>query len=295
MNKLLVTALIASGLLASTMVSAEEVSGRGWYVGATAGYGRSNGGDIRQTGTAHARVPFVLDEADEYDLPVNVTGKAKNEDFGLGGLSVGYEWGTSSNIKPSIEFEGLYLSGNQKAHLKNKNTEVAVTPGTSTPVGENVEPGDHTFSNSADMRSFALMVNGIVGFDTGTIFTPYVGAGVGMAKTKLKNAKSAQTCKLYNGEGSCGLEMSNSQVVNHFNSDDSDSDYVFAAQAKLGVRAELSKAVSMFAEYRYLRLNSADYKFGSTVYQTHVETDAWRVKTDSTDFHFGTVGVQYAF
>jgi len=296
MNKLLASILVISGLLSSA-ASYAETSGRGLYLGAFAGAGRSNGDEVSQTGTAYANRSVIYPTGEEYRLPVDVSGKLKDDNFGLGGVSVGYEWATVGMVKPALEFEALYLSGDQKANLKNKRDEVGISRIGNEPLpDETVYAGNHTFKDSFDMRSFALMVNGVLGFETGTMFTPYAGAGIGMAKVKMKNSRSAQTCKFYTDVNpTCSLEMSGNQVVNHFNSDDSDSDYVFAAQAKLGVRAEFTKNVSMFAEYRYLRLNSADYKFGRTAYDTHLETDPWKVKTDATDLHFGLVGVQYAF
>jgi len=294
MKKVVILAWTIVGLLTAS-TSFAEGNGRGLYLGAFAGAGRSNGDGIEQTGQAYAYAPKYEGE-EQYRLPVDVSGKLKDDNFGIGGVSVGYEWAATGMVKPALEFEALYLSGDQKANLKNKRDEVGISRDGNLPLDEEtVYAGNHTFKDSFDMRSFALMVNGVLGFETGTMFTPYAGAGIGMAKVKMKNSKSAQTCKFYGNEGSCTLEMSGNQVVNHFNSDDSDSDYVFAAQAKLGVRAEFSKNVSMFAEYRYLRLNSADYKFGRTVYDTHLETDPWKVKTDATDLHFGLVGVQYAF
>jgi len=295
MNKLIASLLIGLGLSLPAITHA-ETTGRGIYFGLLGGYGHANSGDLRQTGTAFARPPFV-DEEDIYNLPVNVNGKIKGDNFGLAGLQLGYEWGSMGFVKPSLEFEGLVLGGNQKANIKNKYDEVAVNPDTGLPVGETVLAGDHQFKYSSDMRSFALMWNGNLGFDTGTFLTPYVGAGIGFAKVSQRNAKSIQTCKFYNGEGECAIETNGpgGEVINHFNTDDRDSDYVTAAQAKLGLRAELSKNISMFAEYRYLRLSSASYKFGQTEYLNHVETATWKVKSDATDFHFGNVGLQFSF
>ena len=186
----------------------------------------------------------------------------------------------------------MFFWGNQNTNLSNKNQEDAIG------ADVYVAAGDHTFTNSSNMNSFALMLNGLLSLDTGTIFTPYAGAGVGFAKVRLSNAKSVETCKKRGGSGICRIETSggiDGPVVNHFNTDDNASDTVFAAQAKLGVRAELSKNVSMFAEYRYLRLNSASYTFGNTEYPDHFQTEKWKVQSNSTSLNFGIVGIQYAF
>lgn len=281
--------------LLSSLSSFAEGNSRGLYLSAFSGAGRSNGDEMRQTGQAYAYEP-KYDHGEEYRLPVDVSGTIKDNSFGIGGLGIGYEWESVSVIKPSLEFEVLYFNGNQDANLKNKQNEVGISRNTGELLGdETIFPGNHSFSNSQKMRSFALMLNGLVGFNTGTIFTPYVGVGFGMAKVKMKDAKSAQTCKFYGAVGSCSVEMSGSQVVNHFNSDDEDSDYVFTTQAKLGVRAELTKNISIFGEYRYIRLNATNFKFGRTVYDDHLDTDTWKIKNDATDMHFGLVGLQYTF
>jgi opacity protein-like surface antigen len=295
LNMKLITKLLFCTCLLLSFSTFAESSGRGLYLSAFAGVGRLDGDDMHQTGQAYAYVP-KFNGVEEYRLPVDVSGNIQNENFGMGGLNVGYEWAPVGIIKPALELEVLYMSGNQNANLKNKQNEVGISRDTGQILpDETIFPGNHSFSNSYQMRSFALMLNGVIGFDTGTILTPYAGAGIGMARIKMNNSKSAQTCKFSGAVGSCNLETSGNQVVNHFNSDDSDSDYVFATQAKLGVRAELSKNISMFGEYRYVRLNAADFKFGRTVYADHLDTDAWNVKTDATDIHSGLVGLQYTF
>jgi opacity protein-like surface antigen len=289
-----ILAMTSSCLLSSISAFAEGNS-RGLYLSVFAGAGRSNGDEMRQTGQAYAYEP-KYNHGEEYLLPVDVSGNIKNDNFGMGGLGIGYEWASVGAIKPALEFELLYFNGNQNANLKNRQNEVGISRenGELLP-DETIFPGNHSFSNRYKMGSFGMMLNGLVGFDTGTIFTPYFGAGLGMAKIKMRDSKSAQTCKFYGEVGSCSIEMSDNQVVNHFNSDDSGSDYVFATQAKLGVRAELSKNISMFGEYRYVRLNAANFRFGRTIYDDHLDTSAWKVKTDATDMHFGVLGLQYIF
>ena len=106
------------------------------------------------------------------------------------------------------------------------------------------------------------------------------------------NAKSYQTrpsgVELINGAGT--------GPVNHFNSEKHDAVVAFTEQAKVGIRAEIDTHWSAFAEYRYLHVESSQYKFGSTDYPGyHVETSHWKVENDGMNLHAGLVGVQYAF
>ena len=75
------------------------------------------------------------------------------------------------------------------------------------------------------IRSYALMANGYYRLDTGTMFTPYVGAGAGGAL----------------------LSVDADSVGGNF----SDSDFAFAYQAMGGVAAEITPQVSAGLEYRY--------------------------------------------
>jgi opacity protein-like surface antigen len=75
------------------------------------------------------------------------------------------------------------------------------------------------------IRSYALMANGYYRLDTGTIFTPYVGAGAGGAL----------------------LSIDADSVGGNFR----DSDFAFAYQAMGGVAADITPRVSAGLEYRY--------------------------------------------
>jgi opacity protein-like surface antigen len=263
---------------------------RGFYTGVFGGAGRSTDSTMTQSSVVYAT---------DFLLPVNVSGDTKNANFGIAGFTAGHEWALSNVVKSAIEVEGFYFWGDQKANLSNKNRETALPGANPNPEGY-VAAGDHTFKNSFDMKSFAFMLNGVVSFDTKSIFSPYVGGGVGLARVQLDNGNSIQTCKKSNGAGSCGIETSptgggGAPVVNHFNTDNSGSDTVFAAQAKLGVRAKLSNNLSTFVEYRHLHLNSASYKFGNTDYPDHLPTDKWKVESDNAGLHYAILGMQYAF
>jgi hypothetical protein len=83
--------------------------------------------------------------------------------------------------------------------------------------------------------------------------------------------------------------------VNHFNSKNKSNDFALAAQLKLVLLTDIDKNRSTFAEYRYLSVDSTDYKFGSTVYAEHSLTNNWNLMIDSMGIHNGLVGVEYVF
>jgi opacity protein-like surface antigen len=83
--------------------------------------------------------------------------------------------------------------------------------------------------------------------------------------------------------------------VNHFNSRDDASDIAFAVQVKGGVRYQLSERISLFAEYRLVRLAATAHTFGSTVYFDHAPTDNWVLRNGAMNLHNGLFGVRYGF
>lgn len=110
------------------------------------------------------------------------------------------------------------------------------------------------------IRSYALMANGYYRLDTGTAFSPYVGAGVGGAL----------------------LTIDADSVGGNF----SDDSLEFAYQAMAGIEAEISPQVSAGLEYRYFGTTQpsfADAPAGMSVdvdpdYNTHniLATLTWR-------------------
>ena len=297
-KKIIASLLMAIGVSAFNLAYADE--GRGIYVGAFGGVGRSDNQDVEQTGVAHKRGDYAVSGYADFDLKVDVKGKAKRDTSGLGGVHVGYEWATTSfKVKPAVELELMYMSSKQESDLANPNTEVisnigTISGGHADPtdlVAEHYAGGEHRFRNSMDMNMGLLMVNGLMTYDSESIFKPYVGAGVGLALINMNSAVSYQT----NPSGPIEQTSDTHENVNHFNSKTHSTDYAFAGQLKLGVRAEITKNVYAFAEYRYLYVSSTDYTFGSTVYTGHAPTDNWNVKNESMGLHNGLVGVEYAF
>lgn len=298
-------------LFTSALLSVGTAHADGLYVGAFGGIGSTADQSVEQLGTAHKGFVHTVDGQDEYytyDLLVDVDGTNEHETAAVFGGQIGYQWNTDSAFKPAVEVEGIYLSANQRSNLVNLEddgvTNIKVTDGgVPTAVTDHnaidmvtdhvletpLSAGHHTFANTSKMKVALFGLNGVFTYDTGSKLKPYVGAGAGLAFVKMGDAVSLQT-----GPGA-NPELDGGVPVNHFNSRDNAEDIAFAVQAKAGVRYQLTQSVSLFAEYRYIRLDATDYSFGSTVYPGHAPTDNWVVKNGAMSLHNGLVGVRFGF
>lgn len=84
--------------------------------------------------------------------------------------------------------------------------------------------------------SVSAMVNGYVDIPTGTVITPYVGAGIGFARVDAK------------GYGSAGTDFLD------------DGDTSFAYQAMTGLDFAFDDALSVYAEYKYFVVDNVNMR-----------------------------------
>lgn len=236
------------------------------YVGAFGGQLFSNSTKFVQTGTA------FFSEAEGGPLAVDARGSSKKQSTGFGGVQIGYEWknwGCSEwNITPAAELEAFFYRHNHKAHLINQ------TDPTRLP--------EHDFADTFRSTVGVYLVNGVFSLNNCCFgnFTPYVGGGVGVAHLRIHGAKSVQVAPPEAG-------------VNHFNADRDDRSWAFAAQAKVGLRYNFCERFHIFAEYRYVYVDSTRFIFGSTVYPTHAPTSTWDVQQKSNNYNAWVLGVQF--
>ena len=303
--------IVASTVSCAATANAADGNG-GFYIGAFGGVASTGGQAVEQTGTAHKGFSHE-GEYYTYDLTVDVTGKAARKTGAVLGGQIGYEFATSSAVKPAIEVEGIFLSAKQRADLANAQDEGVINVGviadgvksavtdadTLAMVREHVlstplTAGEHRFANTATANVALFTLNAVLSYETGSKFVPYVGAGAGIAFTNLRNAESLQTAP---GGVEYGTETVGgaSVPVNHFNSRTHASDSAFAVQAKAGLRYKLCGRAQLFAEYRLAHVASTSFGFGSTVYATHAPTDNWVVRNASSSMHVGTIGVRLGF
>lgn len=238
------------------------------YVGAFGGGLYSNSTQVTQMGTAY------FEEEVGGPLAVFARGKTKKNSAGFGGIQFGYELSQNPincgcadwSLSPALEVEGFWYSHTKKGHLINPTNRLP----------------EHDFNDSFPMDVGVYLSNVVFSLNNSCLgeFTPYVGGGVGATRISVKKARSIQVAPLEAG-------------INHFNSDRCDSTWAFAAQAKVGLRYNICKALHIFAEYRYLYIDSSKYVFGSTMYPNHVPTSPWNVKVKNIHYNAFTVGIQY--
>ena len=236
------------------------------YVGAFGGGIYSNSSRASQYGTA------FFTEADGGPLSVIAEGHLDKTSTGYGGVQLGYEWAPRPvflgwALAPATELEVFFFKHKKKGHLINQTV--------------NGLP-EHDFADSFHMNSSVILANIVLAFNNDCLFglTPYAGGGIGATRVSLQKADSFQTNPLESG-------------INHFNSNRSDSTWAFAAQAKAGLRYNFCESFHIFAEYRYLYVDAANYILGATNYTTHVPTSPWNVKVKNTNYNAFAVGVQF--
>lgn len=239
-----------------------------FYIGAFGGENYSNKTRLSQQGTA-----FFFEEFGGA-LAVYAQGNARKTSTGFGGAQIGYEllqnpWnlGCSDwNITPAAEIEAFFYSHTKKGDLINPTDRL----------------DEHDFRNSFPMDVGVYLVNGIFSINSCCLgsFTPYIGGGIGAANLSIHKAKSFQIDPPEPG-------------VNHFNSKRHDSDWAFAAQAKTGVRFNFCERFHIFAEYRFLFVDSSSYIFGSTVSPGHAVTSPWNVDVKNMYYNSFAVGIQF--
>lgn len=239
------------------------------YISAFGGGGQSLKTNIRQTGIA------FLSDAEGGPLDVDARGSWKGSNAALGGANIGYrlqpqEFG-GMGFTPAVELEGYYLT-----RLNNDSTGDLINELDTDRLPE------HDFVNRLPMDGGVFLANGVLAFNIPNFCAAqlYVGGGIGAAKTWINGANSLQVSPL-------------EADINHFNSKRNDSNWAFAAQAKVGLRYELTANWSVFAEYRYLHVNSSNYTFGDTRYPDHAPTTSWKVKVRSMDYNLGVAGIQF--
>lgn len=238
------------------------------YVGGFGGGLFSESTKMSQEGTA-----FFL-EAQGGALAVLAEGKAKRRSTGFGGVQFGYEWLPSLNncecsswtLAPAAEFEAFFYSNKRRGLLINPTERLDA----------------HDFVVSFNMHSTVLLANVVFSLDNPSWcgFTPYVGGGIGAGRISIRNAKSIQADPPEVG-------------VNHFNSKRSDSSWAFAAQAKAGLRYNITGSFHIFGEYRYLYIDSSNYILGSTVFPGYAVTSPWNFKVKNIQYNAFVVGIQY--
>lgn len=209
--------------------------------------------------TLHSR---LLGAAAALALLLPVAAQA-NDGFYLGGnVGVGiptdseFSDGTNNDVELDLGFAGILSAGWQFENGIRLQGEFAARL-------NNV--GDITGAGSAapfdgDLNVYSLMADVIYGIPTGTKFTPYIGAGAGIARVSADSIGTTLTTTV------------------------DDDDTVFAYQAIAGVEYAIHPNLYAGLDYRYFR--TADLEFTSAA-ATQVDADY--------ENHTITVGLRYLF
>lgn len=242
-----------------------EPSNSRFYIGAFGGGIYSDSCKVNQYGTAY------FPEAVLGPLPIIAEGHLNKPSTGFGGVQIGYECSkpvcSGWSIAPAGELEAFFFSHKKKGHLVNRTV---------------VGLPEHDFHDSFHMDSSVILANLVLSLNNDCLcgFTPYVGGGIGASRVSINKADSLQVRPVEAG-------------VNHFNSNRHDSNWAFAAQAKAGLRYNICQRFHIFAEYRYLYVDTSHYVLGSTNYATHVPTSPWNVRVKNVNYNAFAIGVQY--
>jgi opacity protein-like surface antigen len=245
----------------------EQPSCNRLYIGAFGGGIWSDKNRVTQYGTA-----FFPEPPDSIG-PLSIIGEGhlKKTSTGFGGAQVGYEWSrpvcSDWVLATAGELEVFFFKHKKKGHLINQTVRGL---------------DEHDFADSFHMNSSVILANVVLSINNDCLcgISPYVGGGIGAARVSLHKADSLQVEPPEAG-------------VNHFNSNRNDSSWAFAAQAKIGVRYNFCQMFHIFAEYRYLYVDAANYIFGATNYPNHVPTSAWNVKVKNMNYNAFALGIQF--
>ena len=184
-----------------------------------------------------------------------------HDDLGyVGGLKLGYNFESwdlglgAFRIQPAIELEGFYQGCNLDSDY---STSIRLGPYTTSASGY----------LRGNLSTAAFFTNGIFRLKTGTIVTPYIGAGIGGEYLSLSNVKAGgQYRETSEGMGQV-VTPDQTQVAagNGGSNLPSEDDVVFAAQALGGFDIEIAAHWVVFTEYKYTVGFNPDFNFGEVV------------------------------
>ena len=186
----------------------------------------------------------------------------------VGGLKVGYnfksyDFGDGFGLQPAVEVEAYYLNSYSKQSY-------AASSDTFYPPN----------AYRARYNDAAFMLNGLARFKTGTLFTPYLGAGIGGE---------------YLSNSSVSLYAPSLGVKAHLAGDD---DLVFAVQGIAGVDIEVAKHWDIFTEYKFIAGIDPTLSNTTTFFNVPAVANGNYVAKYQPDYlgqHLITAGLKYNF
>ncbi len=216
-------AVLAAAIAAPAAAQSEDKSGP--YFGVSGGIALPSDSD--NSGEFDAAVPATADFAEIPEATELEWQSEFNNGFAISGQA-GYAFENGFRV----ELEGSYTEYNVDSHsgLTVGGADIdgvdsaVLTRGAADPANPLV--GDVLADGQGKVKNFGLFANAFYDIDTGSAFTPYVGAGVGYQWTDAEYAPSAVLV----GD---------------------DDDGAFAYQLMAGASVELSDSAELFGQYTY--------------------------------------------
>ncbi|MBW3096287.1 outer membrane protein [Pseudohoeflea coraliihabitans] len=207
--------------------------GNGWYLRGDFGYSLSSEGAASEY-TSVVVSPFAT-SSDTY------TSSGLSDEWS-GGVGVGYRFTEYLRTDATVDFGQGRFGG----------TRDSATPCLGEPTGTTCPSTD-----SGDYTTMSLLANGYVDLGTYAGFTPYVGAGAGMARVRWGTITNSSLCS--DGTGTCA--SSTTETYEHPGEDSWRFTYALMA----GMSYSLSKNLQLDLGYRYQKINSGEmFGFDST-------------------------------
>jgi opacity protein-like surface antigen len=288
MNKSALVALLVmllnvpafAGTETKDMTSATEAvqSDAGFYVGAYGGAEfATNYGNDRQTfdpKPPNGSPVFPTGFLSSAFLSGNsVSNDSIHSDYGaVGGIKAGYNFDSFAisdsmkmRLQPAVEAEALYLGTSSTSPFSGP-------AGTSNFIGF-LTPFSTGGTITNSFNSAAFFVNGILRLKNSSIFTPYIGLGIGAEYITIHT------------------DITDNFPSNSHLTGMNENDLDFAAQVLVGFDVAITKHFSLFTEYKFidaLGTDASTENVGSTGY-------TYGFKPDQIQQNVAVVGLKYTF
>lgn len=234
----------------------------GIYFGGCFGWGFSCV-EIKQSGT------ILYSDASGGPQAVEASGSSSNSHYWFGSLQMGYEFLKKQRPawipSPAVEIEGYYFANLQKAYLPTSSGLI--------------------FTSAFPTRTGVLLANGSAVFSS-DFMALHITGGLGAGKASIHGASSEQTNPSNPG-------------VNFFNTDQNDSNWNLAIQAKVGLSYSFTSVESfiprLLFEYRFLYLSPTTFTFGPSEYPNQPSTTKWNVRFGERYSHLLSAGLTFLF
>ena len=275
----LLPAAIAAGLL-SGMVSAQAadvieepapvayeqpISTSGWYLRGDVGYVFKN--DTSGDYSFYNQFPGAqgIDDVFDYDIDLN-------DAVSFGG-GVGYRF--TDQLRGDVTLDYFKTDVNGSASCISYITAAA---------GLDFY-NDCEDKGEADASIWTALANAYIDIGKFGPVTPYIGAGLGVARVKYSDLRNEQVC---------GSDPACDGIENYVGENSGETSYRFAAALAAGATFDLTQALKLDAGYRYTHIDGGD-AFGYDKADKSFGASGVQYNDDGFDIHTIRAGLRYEF